>query len=160
MEMHMKSDKDQEHHLKKVMSQCCLCVLLLVSQVFYMVGGGCSFANQGLAASRLNDLDAAKFAAKMAIAHQGMDVETLKERQKRNAEEEPYIPTFVTGEADNQEEASELDEKNVESEIWELSERSNKNNPKQDLGKIDDTLKSIEISGCPHAQAANARIEL
>ena len=78
----------------------------------------------------------------------------------RNAEEEPYIPTFVTGEADNQEEASELDKKNVESEIWELSERSNKNNPKQDLGKIDDTLKSIEISGCPHAQAANARIEL
>merc|ERR1711862_81307 len=122
--------------------------------------GGCSFANQGLAASRLNDLDAAKFAAKMAIAHQGMDVETLKDRQKRNTEEEPYIPTFVTGEADNHEEVSVPDEKNIESEIWELSERSNRNNPKQDLGKIDDTLKSIEISGCPHAQAANARIEL
>ena len=77
---------------------------------------------------------------------------------RRNAEEEPYIPTFVTGEADNEGGASDQEEKKVESEIWELSERSNKNNPKQDLGKIDDTLKSVEISGCPHA--ANARIEL
>ena len=47
------------------------------------VEGGCSFANQGLASSRLNDLDAAKFAAKMALAHQGGDVDILKERQKR-----------------------------------------------------------------------------
>ena len=47
------------------------------------VEGGCSFANQGLASSRLNDLDAAKFAAKMALAHQVVDVDILKERQKR-----------------------------------------------------------------------------
>ena len=61
-----------------------LCVLCLVMVFLVMhVEGGCSFANQGLASSRLNDLDAAKFAAKMALAHQVVDVDILKERQKR-----------------------------------------------------------------------------
>merc|ERR1712029_84436 len=94
-------------------------------------------ANQQVSKERLNDLDAAKFAAKMAIAHKGMDVETLKERQKRSSEEKPYIPTFETSKEENDTgEAQAKDDKNSEKEIWELSERSNKNNPKQDLGKI------------------------
>merc|ERR1712025_439992 len=142
-----------------VMYQCCLSVLILVIQVVDIVKGGCSFANQGIAASRHNDLDAAKFAAKMALAHKGLDLETLKERQERNAEEKPYIPTFVTGEVENEKDA-EKEDTDTESEIWELSERSNKNNPKQDLGKIDETVKTVEISGCPHAQAASKKIEL
>ena len=55
------------------------CLLGLLDQV----QGGCSFANQGLAANKHKDLDAARFAAKMALAHQGQDIDTLKERQKR-----------------------------------------------------------------------------
>ena len=59
-------------------------VALVPLALVRQVQGGCSFAEQaGAASGRLGDLDAAKFAAKMAIAHQGMDVETLKERQKR-----------------------------------------------------------------------------
>ena len=56
---------------------------LLVLNFVIKVDAGCKFANQKLSESRINDLDAAKFAAKMALAHQGMDIETLKERQKR-----------------------------------------------------------------------------
>merc|ERR1712034_48947 len=104
------------------MYQYCLCVLILVIQVVDIVKGGCSFANQGIAASRHNDLDAAKFAAKMALAHKGLNLETLKERQERNAEDKPYIPTFVTGEVVNEEDAAEKEDTDPEGEIWELSE--------------------------------------
>ena len=43
-------------------------------------------------------------------------------------------------------------------DIWDLSERSNKNNPRQELGKIDEEVKHVEV--CPHAHAATAKIEL
>merc|ERR1712156_400227 len=95
---------------------------LLVLNLVIKVHSGCKFANQKLPESRINDLDAAKFAAKMALAHQGMDIETLKERQKRRQEEEPYIPTFETA-RDEREETSQ-EETVKEGNIWELSERS------------------------------------
>ena len=72
---------------KPVTMRSFTCSMLLISVVFSclfgQLRGGCKFANQQVSKERLNDLDAAKFAAKMAIAHKGMDVETLKERQKR-----------------------------------------------------------------------------
>ena len=70
----------------------------------------------------------------------------------RRQEEEPYIPTFETA-GDEKEETSH-EETVKEGNIWELSERSNKNNPKQDLGKIGDDLKNIEIN------VMNAKVEL
>ena len=71
----------------------------------------------------------------------------------RRQEEEPYIPTFETV-GDEKEETSQHEETVKEGNIWELSERSNKNNPKQDLGKIGDDLKNIEIN------VMNAKVEL
>eukprot|EP00090_Calanus_glacialis_P031607 TRINITY_DN5254_c0_g1_i1.p1 TRINITY_DN5254_c0_g1~~TRINITY_DN5254_c0_g1_i1.p1 ORF type:complete len:141 (+),score=50.37 TRINITY_DN5254_c0_g1_i1:103-525(+) len=137
-------------------SLCLLC-LVMVSLVM-QVEGGCSFANQGLASSRLNDLDAAKFAAKMALAHQGGDVDILKERQKRTTEEKPYIPTFVTSERENETKDAHNEEQVGDGDIWDLSERSNKNNPRQELGKIDEEVKHGE--GFPHAHTASNKIEL
>ena len=81
----------------------------------------------------------------------------------RNADQKPYIPTFVTAERENETKGSQSEEEGIESEIWELSERSNKNNPKQKLGSIEEGVTTVEIEGCPHAHlahAANAKIEL
>eukprot|EP00092_Neocalanus_flemingeri_P003594 GFUD01003857.1.p1 GENE.GFUD01003857.1~~GFUD01003857.1.p1 ORF type:complete len:146 (-),score=48.61 GFUD01003857.1:48-485(-) len=145
------------------MSKCLSCVwsVCLLSCLLGLgrqVQGGCSFANQGLSAKKHTDLDAARFAAKMALAHQGQEVDTLKERQKRSREGESYIPNFITNEEGNETKGPEKVEQVEESDIWDLSERSNKNNPRQDLGKIDTEAKLILPEGCPHAQAA--KIEL
>ena len=75
----------------------------------------------------------------------------------RTTEEKPYIPTFVTSVREN--ETKEAHNEKVDGrDIWDLSERSNKNNPRQELGKIDEEVKHVEV--CPHAHAATAKIEL
>merc|ERR1712128_12963 len=94
---------------------------------------------------------------------QGVDAEALSAKKKRNADKKPYIPTFVTAERENETKGSQSEEEGIESEIWELSERSNKNNPKQELGSIEEGVTTVEIEGCPHAHLAhadNAKIEL
>ena len=54
--------------------------LLVVSSV----SGGCSFKDQMESTqSSFQDLDQAKLAAKMALAHKGLDIEVLKKRQAR-----------------------------------------------------------------------------
>merc|ERR1712244_126240 len=81
-----------------------------------LVSGGCSFKDQMESTrSSFQDLDQAKLAAKMALAHKGLDIEVLKKRQassdnetterrKEHAKKETYIPTYVTAENGNQEE--------------------------------------------------------
>merc|ERR1712106_672886 len=102
-------------------------LLLCSAAVISHVNGGCSFSGQdGQTVSQLKDLDAAKFAAKMALAHQGVDLEVIKERKERNAE---YIPTFATDEKETKE--AEVEEGEVtlkDDDIWSLSERSNSKN--------------------------------
>ena len=57
---------------------------LLLPLLLGLTYGGCSFKNQMDENHSVNkDLDAAKFAAKMALAHKGLDIETLKKRQAR-----------------------------------------------------------------------------
>merc|ERR1711970_1613832 len=94
------------------------------------------------------DMDAARLAAKMALAHQGLDIVAQKAESKRSHEAEPYVPQFYT--ADESEEAEE-DEKEVEEEvfvpegaIWDLSSRSNKNSPKQEIGRAPNTSERHE----------------
>ena len=74
----------------------------------------------------------------------------------RNSDEEPYIPKFVTTEEANETKTSTKVDIDVDTEIWDLSERSNKNNPRQELGNAGQVVKFPE--GCPHATAA--KIEL
>ena len=76
----------------------------------------------------------------------------------RATEEKPYIPTFVTSERENETKDAHNEEQVGDGDIWDLSERSNKNNPRQELGKIDEEVKHVEV--CPHAHAATAKIEL
>merc|ERR1711976_389081 len=81
--------------------------IIICSSVIISIFGGCSFKDHmDSTQSAFKDLDQAKFAAKMALAHQGLDIETLKKRQasidnetlKRREEkqtEETYIPTYI-----------------------------------------------------------------
>ena len=58
--------------------------IIICSSVILSVFGGCSFKDHmDSTQSAFKDLDQAKFAAKMALAHQGLDIETLKKRQAR-----------------------------------------------------------------------------
>jgi len=108
-----------------------------------LVNGGCSFSQEGKDTSGVfKDMDAARLAAKMALAHQGLDIEAQKAESKRNYEAEPYVPQFFT--ADESEEAE--NDKEAEEEvfvpdgaIWDLSSRSNKNSPKQEIGTAPNT---------------------
>ena len=59
-------------------------MILSPSLLMTTVMAGCSFKDQmDSSQSAFKDLDQAKFAAKMALAHQGLDIETLKKRQAR-----------------------------------------------------------------------------
>merc|ERR1712025_906119 len=85
-------------------------VLIFLPVLILSVSGGCSFKNQMESTqSSFVDLDQAKFAAKMALAHKGLDIETLKKRQasidnetserrKDISNGETYIPTYITSE--------------------------------------------------------------
>ena len=58
--------------------------IIILPFLLVAVNSGCSFKNQMDDTQSVNkDLDAAKYAAKMAIAHKGLDIETLKKRQAR-----------------------------------------------------------------------------
>ena len=57
---------------------------ILLAMMVTLVTGGCSFKDQMESTqSSFQDLDQAKLAAKMALAHKGMDIEVLKKRQAR-----------------------------------------------------------------------------
>merc|ERR1711899_99286 len=118
-----------------------LAPVLVLAPVLSSVLGGCSFKDHlGPTFSKIHDLDQAKYAAKMALAHQGLDIETLKKRQasmdnetaKRREEQktnsETYIPTYVTSHDEEtkpkEKVVQNLDE--FEGDIWELADRSNK----------------------------------
>ena len=59
-------------------------VVIVFPSILSFVLGGCSFkGHMDSTQSSFQDLDQAKFAAKMALAHKGMDIETLKKRQAR-----------------------------------------------------------------------------
>merc|ERR1719411_296248 len=122
---------------------------LILPCLLLTIHAGCSFKNQMDSTQSMNkDLDAAKFAAKMALAHKGLDIETLKKRQasidnetmkrredQEKAETETYIPHYVS----SVEEGGSKPEKNTaefDGDIWELAGRSNGRNPRQDLGEI------------------------
>ena len=61
-----------------------LAPVLVLAPVLSSVLGGCSFKDHlDPTFSKIHDLDQAKYAAKMALAHQGLDIETLKKRQAR-----------------------------------------------------------------------------
>ena len=52
--------------------------VLVLAPVLSTVLGGCSFKDHlDPTFSKIHDLDQAKYAAKMALAHQGLDIETL-----------------------------------------------------------------------------------
>merc|ERR1712029_359699 len=88
--------------------------------------------------SSFQDLDQAKFAAKMALAHKGMDIETLKKRQasidnetserrKEISNGETYIPTYITSEPSlGATEKNKKDKRKTieefDGDIWELAE--------------------------------------
>ena len=57
---------------------------ILLVMMASLVSGGCSFKDQMESTqSSFQDLDQAKLAAKMALAHKGLDIEVLKKRQAR-----------------------------------------------------------------------------
>merc|ERR1712025_208356 len=98
--------------------------------VLSRIDGGCSFSGQeGKHLEKLRDLAAAKFAAKMALAHQGVDLEISKERNERSV---PYVPTFETKSQEIDEELDDVNEVDrlEDDDIWSLSERSNSKNKK------------------------------
>merc|ERR1719342_1866745 len=104
--------------------------VLISNIVLFSVDGGCSFSGQdGKQLEKLRDLDAAKFAAKMALAHQGVDVEISKERNERSV---PYVPQFETKSQESVEEIDDVNEVDIleDDDIWSLSERSNSKNKK------------------------------
>merc|ERR1712018_15369 len=124
-------------------------VVILFPALILSVSAGCSFKDQMESTqSSFKDLDQAKFAAKMALAHKGLDIETLKKRQasidnetakrrEENMNAETYIPHYVTsveGEEESKQNKVEMDQ-----DIWELAGRSNSRNPRQDLGEIKKT---------------------
>merc|ERR1712156_776972 len=104
--------------------------VIILPFLLVAVNSGCSFKNQMDDTQSVNkDLDAAKFAAKMALAHKGLDIETLKKRQasidnetaKRREEagdgkSETYIPHYVTNLEEGEKYKVEVDE-----DIWELA---------------------------------------
>ena len=66
-------------------------IAILLVTMASLVSGGCSFKDHmDSTQSSFQDLDQAKLAAKMAIAHKGLDIEVLKKRQARY-----YIPNNV-----------------------------------------------------------------
>merc|ERR1711936_448062 len=80
-----------------------------------LVNGGCSFSQEGKDTSGVfKDMDAARLAAKMALAHQGLDIKAQKAESKRSYEAEPYVPQFYT--ADESEEV-EGDGNEAEEEV-------------------------------------------
>merc|ERR1719278_37023 len=105
---------------------------LILPCLLLSVYAGCSFKNQMDSTQSINkDLDAAKYAAKMALAHKGLDIETLKKRQasidnetakrrEENMNAETYIPHYVTSveEADNKQDKNKVE---LDGDIWELA---------------------------------------
>merc|ERR1719312_1209771 len=93
-------------------------------------------------------MDAARLAAKMALAHQGLDIKAQKTESKRSHEAEPYVPQFYTAneslEAGNEKEVVEEEVFVPEGAIWDLSSRSNKNSPKQEIGTAPNTSERLE----------------
>merc|ERR1719391_805055 len=93
-------------------------------------------------------MDAARLAAKMALAHQGLDIKAQKAESKRSHEAEPYVPQFYTAneslEAGNEKEVVEEEVFVPEGAIWDLSSRSNKNSPKQEIGTAPNTSERLE----------------
>ena len=66
------------------MSSQSLLVTIFLIMMTSLVSGGCSFKDQMESTqSSFQDLDQAKLAAKMALAHKGLDIEVLKKRQAR-----------------------------------------------------------------------------
>merc|ERR1712242_474486 len=62
-----------------------LAPVLVLAPVLSSVLGGCSFKDHlDPTFSKIHDLDQAKYAAKMALAHQGLDIETLKQREEKS----------------------------------------------------------------------------
>jgi len=113
------------------------------------VNGGCSFSQEGKDTSGVfKDMDAARLAAKMAMAHQGFDIEAQKAESKRSHEAEPYVPQFYTAdeseEAENEKKEAEEEVFVPEGAIWDLSSRSNKNSPKQEIGTAPNTSERHE----------------
>merc|ERR1719220_2409426 len=123
---------------------------MIISSILLLpcANGGCSFSQEGKDTSGIfKDMDAARLAAKMSLAHQGLDIEAQKAESKRNYEAEPYVPQFFTadesGEAENDKETEE--EVFVpDGAIWDLSSRSNKNSPKQEIGTAPNTSERHE----------------
>jgi len=113
-----------------------------------LVNGGCSFSQEGKDTSGVfKDMDAARLAAKIALAHQGLDTDAQKAESKRNYEAEPYVPQFFTAdESEEGENEKEAEEEVVvpEGAIWDLSSRSNKNSPKQEIGTAPNTSERHE----------------
>merc|ERR1719447_88366 len=97
-----------------------------------IVNAGCSFSQEGKDTSTVfKDMDAARLAAKMALAHQGVDIDAYKAEGKRIHEAEPYVPQFYTGHEPGMMKEEEEEVVVPEGAIWDLSSRSNKNSPKQ-----------------------------
>merc|ERR1712038_834725 len=106
-----------------------LAPVLVLAPVLSSVLGGCSFKDHlDPTFSKIHDLDQAKYAAKMALAHQGLDIETLKKREEQKTNSETYIPTYVTShdEETKQKEKAVKNLDEFEGDIWELADRSNK----------------------------------
>merc|ERR1719391_1656659 len=108
-------------------------------------------------------MDAARLAAKMALAHQGLDIKAQKAESKRSVEAEPYVPQFYTTdeslEAGNEKETVEEEVLVPEGAIWDLSSRSNKNSPKQEIGTSpfsggDSSAATIFQTGLPRPRRA------
>ena len=58
--------------------------VIILPSLLVTIYGGCSFKDQMDSSHSMNkDLDAAKMAAKMALAHKGLDIEMLKKQQAR-----------------------------------------------------------------------------
>lgn len=124
---------------------------MIISSILLLpfANGGCSFSQEGKDTSGVfKDMDAARLAAKMALAHQGLDIGVQKTESKRNYDEaEPYVPQFYTANeseegGDDREAEEEVDV--PESAIWDLSARSNKNSPKQEIGTAPNTSERHE----------------
>jgi len=125
---------------------------IIISSILLLplVNGGCSFSQEGKDTSGVfKDMDAARLAAKMALAHQGLDIKAQKDESKRSNEAEPYVPQFYTADESeevegNDEEAKEEEVSVPEGAIWDLSSRSNKNSPKQEIGTAPNTSERHE----------------
>ena len=80
-----------------------------------------------------------------------LDLTFFRSREEEE-DEAQYTPQFVT--SGDTEKSTEEKEAEVNSDIWDLAKRSNKNNPKQDIGRIVEEPEKMFEPSCPHAKAA------